>query len=56
MLNILELEQENRMILGSIYNISTLNDPKFCTDHNNVQNVTLVSISYCESIPAYEAC
>jgi len=34
-------------------------DPKFCTDDNNVQSVTVISSlsnSYCESIPAYDAC
>jgi hypothetical protein len=53
------LNKKTECILGSIYNISTFNNPKFCTDDNNVQSVTLISCissSYCESIPAYDAC
>jgi hypothetical protein len=53
------LKKKTECILGSIYNISTFNNPKFCTDDNNVQSVTSlssISNSYCESIPAYNAC
>jgi len=52
------LNKKTECVLGSIYNISTFNDPKFCTDNNNVQSVTLIfslSISYYVSIPACDA-